>query len=545
MRNLYVVAIGGSGERVMRSLIMLLTSGVKVNAQQIVPVFIENDTQSHAMGECTRLLEYYNNDDPKGKGLHAIYKSLGDNSDEWPSFCKTKIAAPILLDHAGVGENAGTLKGVIGVGNRNDANSEPIFNRIDEERDILFTPDDLNMPLTVGFVGNPNIGSVVINSLSLNDERLGNIKSDCNNGDGLIVVGSLFGGTGAAGIPLFIRTVNQWPDQNRPTLGTIAVLPYYVTNPDNRKEVPAIIDTTKYRVQSEAFDAKTRAALMYYADYMTDMDYMYYVGDSANKDMYSHCEGGSQQNNRAHLVELMSALSIVDFSKTTKRAQGDQIYKRPVWGINIDGNAAQLPANISSIYNKDLAYSLVKFRMMMQLFKDDDFIKRGFAENQPYAQNLGFNEALRQNVIKEELANNDVTAWGLNHIMEEWTKWMDELNNENANRRFAIYNDQAPATDKDLTSKFYSNTGFGVAKTEEKRIRIFGPKVEVAVNADIQEALHNAYEKLYPEGKKGDALNYDDSERLPRLLQIISEALDEVIKGRCIQSINNVIDNKQ
>ena len=61
MRNLYVIAIGGSGERVMRSLIMLLASGVKVDADRVIPVFIENDIKSHALTSCMNLLKYYNN----------------------------------------------------------------------------------------------------------------------------------------------------------------------------------------------------------------------------------------------------------------------------------------------------------------------------------------------------------------------------------------------------------------------------------------------------------------------------------------------------
>lgn len=529
MRNLYVVAIGGSGERVMRSLIMLLTSGVKVNAQQIVPVFIENDTKSCALETCTSLLKYYNNNAPEGKGLHTIYSSLGDDSDNWPSFGKTKIATPILLNQAG--DAIGTLANVIG----HYDSSQPVYDRIDEERNLLFTPDDLSMPLNVGFVGNPNIGSVVLNSLSLNDQNFENIKNACSPEDGLILVGSLFGGTGAAGIPLVVNSINEWPDNNRPILGTVAVLPYFVTNVTNTIKNP-LIDTTKYNVQSDAFDAKTRAALMYYAEYMKDMDCMYYVGDSKQKDVYPHCVGGKDQDNRAHLVELMSALSIVDFAKYNNRnASAD--YKRPIWGINVGNDATQLPANISSVRNKDLARSLVKFRMMLQLFKDADFIKRGIEQKQPYVHNLGYKETMRQNVISATSADSNVTAWGLNHMIEAWTEWMDQLNDNSAKRKFGIYNDQASANDADLTSRFYSNTGFGVAKTKLHKNYIWSKPVEVAVDADIQEALHKAYRELYPKGSENDALHFNDEERLPRLLQIISKALDEVIDQRCIDAV--------
>lgn len=525
MRNLYVVAIGGSGERVMRSLIMLLASGVKVDADRVVPVFIENDITSHALQSCMKLLEYYSNPESgvnKGIGVNTIYNKLGADSTKWPSFCKTVIAEPMTLNQAG--DSIGNLAAVIG----NYDSSKPIYDRIDEERNLLFTPDDLSMKLTVGFVGNPNIGSVVLNSLSLNDERFGNLKTALSPQDGLIVVGSLFGGTGAAGIPLVVNSINEMSPQRRPVLGTVALLPYYVTNPNDDK-TGNIIDTTKYNVQSDAFDAKTRAALMYYADYMTTMDWMYYVGDSKAKDVYPHCIGGPKQNNRAHLVELMGALSIVDFSKQQRGNSTN--YKRPVWGVNNDGDTHKLPTNLSGVCNHDLAEALVKFRMMMQIFKDSDFLQDSISEKQQYAENIGFTEPMRGNVVIPKNADNSVHTWGLNNMLQEWENWMNELGDENAKRMFKIYDDNQEANDKNLISKFYTESDFGIAKSEMKGLF---KKTEVALESGVKEALAQAYKTLYPNGKKEDAFGYSDDERLPRLLQIISMALDKVIKDRCI-----------
>lgn len=530
MRNLYVVAIGGSGERVMRSLIMLLASGVKVQAQRVIPVFIENDIKSHALTDCMNLLKYYCNaqadNNSRGLGVHATYNKISDEVDSWPSFCKTVIGEPIILNQAG--DTIGDLAAVIG---HYDA-SQPIYDRIDEERNLLFSADDLTMKLTVGFVGNPNIGSLVLNSLALNGEEFGDLKTRFSPEDGVIAVGSLFGGTGAAGIPLIVNSINEIDSTKRPMLGTIALLPYFVTNPQNDK-TGNIIDTTKYNVQSNAFDAKTRAALMYYAEYMTDMNCMYYVGDGKAKDVYPHCIGGEKQDNRAHIVELMSALSIIDFAKHKPGVKGT--YKRPVWGINDDGDSKKLPTNVSGIKNKDLARALVKFRMMMQIFRDPEFLKFSIEQKHPYAHNIGFNEPMRRNVVMSDNAESGVTSWGLNNLIREWEKWMNELGRDDANRKFRIYEDIQPATDADLTSKFYSETGFGVAKSEMKGTGIFGlgQKVEVAANADVQEALAAAYLKLHPKENADSAMKYSDDERLPRLLQIISVALDSVLDERC------------
>lgn len=530
MRNLYVIAIGGSGERVMRSLIMLLASGVKVDADRVIPVFIENDIKSHALTSCMNLLKYYNNaqekNNTRGLGVHATYEKIGAEVDKWPTFCKTVIGDPITLNQAG--DTVGDLAAVIG----HYDNTQPIYDRIDEERNLLFTSDDLTMKLTVGFVGNPNIGSVVLNSLSLSGSTFGDLKTRFSSQDGVIVVGSLFGGTGAAGIPLVVNSINELEDTKRPMLGTIAMLPYFVTNPKNDK-TGAIIDTTKYNVQSNAFDAKTRAALMYYAEYMTDMDCMYYVGDSKAKDVYPHCIGGEKQDNRAHLVEVMSALAVVDFAKQT--SGGKATYKRPVWGINEGDDSKRLPTNVSGIKNKDLARALVKFRMMMQIFRDSAFLKTSIEQKHPYAHNLGFTEPMRKNVVQENLAGNGISSWGLNNLLREWEQWMNELGSDDANRKFRIYDDIQEATDKNLTSKFYSEAEFGIAKTEMIGTGPFGlgRKVETAVEPEVQEALAAAYIKLHPNENADSALAYNDEERLPRLLQIISVALDEVLDKRC------------
>ena len=112
---------------------------------------------------------------------------------------------------------------------------------------------------------------------------------------------------------------------------------------------------------------------------------------------------------------------------------------------------------------------------------------------------------------------------------------MNQLGDSNAKRQFEIYNSTHESTDKDITSKFFSETGFGIAKTELQGVGPFGwrGKVEVAMDAKVQECLRNAYSKLHPKGKFEDALKLTDGDRLPELLRIISVALDEVINERC------------
>ena len=43
MGKLYYFGIGGTGSRVLKSLLMLLSAGVKLNATEVVPIIIDPD----------------------------------------------------------------------------------------------------------------------------------------------------------------------------------------------------------------------------------------------------------------------------------------------------------------------------------------------------------------------------------------------------------------------------------------------------------------------------------------------------------------------
>ena len=53
--NLYIFAIGGSGSRVLRSLTMLLASGIETN-NNIIPIIIDPDTSN---GDLDRTIDFF------------------------------------------------------------------------------------------------------------------------------------------------------------------------------------------------------------------------------------------------------------------------------------------------------------------------------------------------------------------------------------------------------------------------------------------------------------------------------------------------------
>lgn len=516
MNDLYVFAIGGSGERVMYSFLMSLISGVSVGAKRVVPVFVDNDEKSKALTNCINLLKYYNSTENDKMGANSMYQRVTQKQSEWPSFFKTVVAEPIILNVSG--QNLGTLDNIIGHLDRQN----PILNEILEEKELLFSADDSSMPLNVGFVGNPNIGSVVLNTCSLQGE-FSNICAQISNTDGAIVIGSLFGGTGAAGIPLIVHRLTDLKER-RPTLGGIALLPYFDTN-KNRRNDDGIIDTDKYDVDSDSFDTKTRAALKYYDDHMRGLDYLYYVGGE-DKVTYDHCVGGKEQNNPIHLVELMAALSIVDFSN--KDRQQNIEYRIPIWNFY-----AKKESNLTCIPNVELKKSIVKFQLMQELFKEEQFISEWIGQTQPFVSNIGFD----MNILNSIMKNKNEHSWGFFSIIKLWNEWIYGLE-KSTKYPLNTVNTNTKVVDEDSLSKsFYTENEFGIAKTRINRgaFAIFGLGKETKSPAPLELAneLRAAYLSLFPNGELGDAGRYPMDQKIPLMLQIISKALDSVISKNC------------
>lgn len=519
MNNLYVFAIGGSGERVMKSLVMMLAAGMPIGAKRLCPVFVDNDVDSNALNTCLDLINYYRSnpkvDQTDKVGLHELCNN-GD-ATKVPSFAHVQIAKPVILNVAG--SQIGNLDRIIG---KLDPNKE-FEDAVIEERNLLFTQDDLDMPLTVGFVGNPNIGSVVLNSLSLQSDAFNTIYSDASTGDGVFVVGSLFGGTGAAGFPLIINKFRSEDNTHCPLLGGVAVLPYFGIKVGDQAH--GLIDTTRFDVNSDTFTSKTRAALMYYDEYMRDMDYMYYVGDNGKRSLYEHYVGGKKQENPYNIIEVMAAMSVVNFSNKPTDAPRSQVaYEIPLWDFD-----NETLSNTTSIRNKALQRALVKFQMMKELFENKEFIEWSIVQKHLFVENIGFTEVMRKAVLEKASLSQYPKAWGLHNIFKQWDKWITELSSNRVKRQMHLFNKDG-VTRENITQKFFADSKFGAAKTTQVREgHIFNRRtVTQALLPEIEDALN----KSFKDAKINSGLISQEAS-LSLLLYIISNALDKVIDEKC------------
>ena len=300
MAKLFLFAIGGTGSRVVKSLAMLLASGVEIeNTDTIIPIIIDPDSTN---GDLTRTID-----------ILKEYKSIRAASySSQSSFFKSKFSSLDELGDNGFNSDKFTFD-IDGV--KSQLFREFIgFSELDENNkalcSALFSKDNLDSDMQVGFKGNPNIGSVVLNKFK-DSPFFTKFAANFEQEDRIFIISSIFGGTGAAGFPLILKNIRDAKDPlphhsylNNARIGAVSVLPYF-----------GVDKTSGSSIDSNTFVSKSIAALKYYADNICSnksINALYYIGDNLSNDQ-TGADGSTSQQNNAHFVELASALSIVDF----------------------------------------------------------------------------------------------------------------------------------------------------------------------------------------------------------------------------------------
>lgn len=295
MSKLYLFAIGGTGSRVLRAMINMLAAGVEIDADQIVPIIVDPDLSNGDLTRTVGLMNDYN--------IVRGYLSFPQNNPNrfFRTAIKTDLIANGRLTIAGTQNKS--FKNFIGLSGMSRANQALAG--------MLFSKKNLDASMTVGFRGNPNIGSVVLNQLSTSADFTAFANSFVE-GDRIFIISSIFGGTGASGFPLLLKTLRhnqRIPNHaliNAAPIGAISVLPYF-----NLKQPT---DGNPSEIDSGTFISKTKSALSYYEKNIgNDIDTLYFIADVA-RTAYENHDGGEKQGNIAHLIEFFAATAAIDFA---------------------------------------------------------------------------------------------------------------------------------------------------------------------------------------------------------------------------------------
>ena len=318
MARLFIFAIGGTGSRVLKSLTMLLAAGIKPNSDinyEIVPIIIDPHKANEDLKRTIRLIDNY----------QKITKDIGLEN----GFFGTEITTINNLVNS---ENKLSSTFTYNLQQVSDTKFRDYidFDQLDESNkalaDLLFSGNSVNkrgekvnlldLEMDIGFIGNPNIGSVVLNQFKDSNE-FKEFSSIFNSEDRIFIVSSIFGGTGAAGFPIILKNIRD--AKNNPNIdgkeflenakiGAVSVLPYF--NIEKEPDSP---------IQKSDFISKTKSALSYYKDNVTgnnSVNSLYYIADDYSGKPYKNDPGENGQKNPAHFIELASALAIIDFLET-------------------------------------------------------------------------------------------------------------------------------------------------------------------------------------------------------------------------------------
>jgi len=420
MAKLYVFGIGGTGSRVLKSLAMLFAAGVKLynDFDTVVPIIIDPDTANGDLNRTADILTKY----------QAIYNAIGENNKMFG----TKISTlkqllddntPSVSDHfkfdlSSTGQKFGEFIDYNGLDTENQALI-----------DLLFSTENLEADMTVGFKGNPNIGSVVLNRFAESTEYK-EFTNSFNPGDAVFIVSSIFGGTGASGFPLLLKNLRIDKSSivnsniiSKSIIGAITYLPYFKVS-DSNNEGKAI--------DSSTFFSKSKAALSYYEHAIFDkeesLNAFYYLGDYSNNNM-PYAEGKSEQKNNAHFLELAGALSIIDFTKNFQSFEHGQNTTIKEFGVE-NHLGSKLKLEHFGQWSKDvISLPLSRFMLLYKFItKSQDIL---------FSSKGGFNKG--DNGINKQFYNQDFYTVYFKRFLEYFKDWMDEMDDNDVS--FSPYHD--------------------------------------------------------------------------------------------------------
>ncbi len=308
-----LIGIGGTGAKLVESALMLSAAGI--GPKSLMVALIDQDKSNGNVDRTVELVSRYRQFRAlwSGDSLHKVDYDAGDA----PAFAATRID-PMLPDGdllwAPDRTNA-TLKNIIGQ------------NLPDEQRmlfDMLFQASDeeQTLPLHVGYQGRAHVGATALAASILAENenelvaRLNELMQDPNREKvNIFLIGSSFGGTGAAGFPTLARALarlldnERMPNADNVSIGGLLMLPYFSFGKIEDDGGPDA-------VSADELMPKARIALEYYEQlFRTEhvFDDFYVIGWPDLFRMPVPSKGSENQRNPSVLAELFGATSAFDF----------------------------------------------------------------------------------------------------------------------------------------------------------------------------------------------------------------------------------------
>jgi hypothetical protein len=331
--------------------------------------------------------------------------------------------------------------------------------------DLFFHPDDMNMELEVGYQGRTNIGAVALKQdleETRDIERIGlreflnALTEDLQNGETRVFVsGSVFGGTGAAGIPTLPALikgldVDALPPAHRANLrwGCALMAPYFIfphRNTLSRENSGPGTDSTHHPIA-------TQAALLHYAHTPPGYQHVYLLGapNRGQTNNQNH-PGGVEQKNLPHYAELAAALAAWDFYGLPDKI--DPEYRKLHYADTFDKSGRDLGISWETIpVYKDgyqtkrdgIKQKLVSFTTFAYLYRN--ILHNEFIRNRRYLDSAMYQDNFKNLSLEDDAAVQALKD--LDYLCESYLEWLRGIGRTGGDRVPELFNWEAlEATD--------------------------------------------------------------------------------------------------
>jgi hypothetical protein len=415
-RKLYIFAIGGTGSRVLKALTMLFASGVKVgnNFETVIPIIIDPDTSNGDLNRTKDILRLYQEirnqvdqpDDFYAQEIKTINEITVNSPVVNPDYFQFKLKDT----------DTNTFNQYIGF----DSLSEEIAEKDDKNFvRLLYSTQNLRSSLDVGFKGNPNMGSIILNQFT-NSEDFKRFGQTFDDDDAIFIVNSIFGGTGAAGFPLLLK--NFRGNKNIPRhakikeapIGGITYLPYFSLSKNDE-------------INAESFEEKAKIAIDYYNRTIISLNQintLYFIGNRGNTNQEEYAVGGQEQKNKAHFLELAGALAVLDFCKNINSITRTTQIKE--FGIEHDAQSLTF-ADLNIENAKQLSPPLTKFKLYTEYL--DKGLSRSLNTSRWTKSNIKLTPGNKQSLLDKNYFNSaeyKTQIRSFNSYFDEWIKEMKD-----------------------------------------------------------------------------------------------------------------------
>lgn len=293
-----LIGIGGTGARVVESMIHLCAAGY--GPDNLTLFIIDPDEGNGNLTRTKTLVTLYDRCRKNYSPVSRVERVL----------FKTQIKTPGTMVWKIFEDKNSTLSYYI--------NHKTLPQDLHDFATILFSDAELNTPLNEGFRGHPSIGAVVMANPPEDEEPWtilwDEIADKKANDVRVFLAGSVFGGTGAAGVPTigsrdlikFNPKAKVGANKSRVLLGGALVMPYFSFEKKDETD-------EKMFVTNHDFPIATKAALHYYNEKELGFDQLYLLGDSLNQKVGKFSVGSQSQENQPHYIEIATALAANDF----------------------------------------------------------------------------------------------------------------------------------------------------------------------------------------------------------------------------------------